>query len=147
MPDIKGMPELLAKFKRLTEATQGRTLERAVVSGALIVQNDAKRNAPYLTGTLRRSIHIGGHSDQAGDFEGNDVGGNEADHDHAKVVIGTDLAYAARQEYGFIGADSLGRSYHQTPHPYLRPALENNESEIRREISAALKELIEAAAK
>lgn len=39
------------------------------------------------------------------------------------VVVYNNSPQAARLEYGFYGADSLGRVYHQPPFPHMRPAL------------------------
>lgn len=142
---MKGLEELLRNFERLDKAMRGVTAERALIAGALVVQNDAKRKAPYLTGTLRRSIHIGGHTDLAGNFAGKDIGHGKLDGLKTTVLIGTDLEYAARQEFGFSGADSLGRHYHQPPHPYLRPALDTNEDKITHDVSLAAWKLIQEA--
>lgn len=127
---IKGMEELVRKLDALTDAVAGSVLQAAVASGGLLVQNDAKRRAPYKTGTLRRSIH-------------SEVSGNR---DQATAEIGTDAPYAARLEYGFDGKDVLGRTYHQSPRPYLRPALDENADLAAREIGEALKAAIEAVA-
>lgn len=45
-------------------------------------------------------------------------------------VVGTNVVYARRLEYGFMKKDKLGRSYHQAPRPYLRPALEKNKAKL-----------------
>lgn len=39
------------------------------------------------------------------------------------ATVGTNHPGARRLEYGFVGADSLGRRYHQPPYPTARPAL------------------------
>ncbi len=46
-------------------------------------------------------------------------------------VVGSNVEYARRMEFGFVGADSLGRIYNQLPRPYLRPALHKNEKKIK----------------
>ena len=46
--------------------------------------------------------------------------------------VGTNLEYARRLELGFVGTDSLGRTYAQAPRPYLRPALEINRAAIKK---------------
>lgn len=43
-------------------------------------------------------------------------------------VVETGVPYAAREEFGFVGTDSLGRHYHQAAHPYLTPAAEAHRS-------------------
>ena len=60
---VTGSDRLKRKFGDMAKVAQGRTLERALVAGALLMQNEAKRLAPKLTGNLSRSIHIGGHED------------------------------------------------------------------------------------
>lgn len=37
--------------------------------------------------------------------------------------VGTNLEYAARLEYGFVGTDSRGRNINQGARPFLRPPL------------------------
>lgn len=46
-------------------------------------------------------------------------------------VIGTNVEYAKRLEYGFTGTDSAGRVVDQAPRPFLRPGIENNRQAIR----------------
>ena len=117
---ITGDKQLIAKLERLSSELRGKTLERALVAGALIIQNDAKRKAPYLTGNLRRSIHIGGHDDlnpDAGnivDRSGNRVPNPVISATTVAVYVGTDVNYAAAVEFG---------SKTQRAQPYLRPAL------------------------
>ena len=110
------------------------------MSGGLLVQNAAKTAAPFRTGTLRRSIHIGGHTDKAGDFEGSDIGGNSP----RQIVIGTNVPYARRIEYGFSDTDVLGRTYHQPPNSYLRSSMDSQEGAVMREVAEALRDLLKA---
>jgi HK97 gp10 family phage protein len=138
---ITGAPALLAKLNDMSETLRGKTLERAVVAGALLVQNEAKRRAPYLTGNLRRSIHIGGHEDlnpDKGDIvdrSGSEVPSPVIGPNTVAVYVGTDVNYAAEVEYGF------GK---RRPRPYLRPALDEQENAVRKEINEALGDLIRA---
>jgi hypothetical protein len=39
------------------------------------------------------------------------------------LFVGSNIAYAARVEFGFVGKDSLGRMYNQAPKPYLRAGI------------------------
>lgn len=82
----------------------------------------AGRQGTWRTGDLARSISVG-----------------EVDVDGALagVDVGTDVPYARRIEYGFSGADKLGRVFHQAPQPYLRPAVDEHASEIQREVREA----------
>lgn len=127
---IEGGAELARKLAALGEAVAGDALAAALRSGALLVEADAKRRAPYRTGTLRRSIHTEV-----------DAGGAKAE-----ASVGTDVPYAARLEFGFEGKDKLGREYHQPPRPYLRPALDENMDAAAREIGEALAAAIRAVA-
>jgi len=146
---LEGSDSLALKFRALGRAVAGRTAERAVVAGCLIVQNEAKRRAAYRTGTLRRSIHIGGHTDLATDYQKPpdvpELPAPEIGAYDASVYVGTNLEYARRIEYGFNQADSLGRVYNQPARPYLRPAIDENGAAVRQEIAEALVELIRAA--
>lgn len=124
---VKGEKELLRKFKQLDEGLQGQILEAAVLAGALIIQNSAVEKVPVKTHTLQRSIHT-------------EI--TESDHKHVLAEIGTDVAYAARVEFGFSDTDSLGRNYHQPAKPYLRPAFDENQNKARDEIIDALSQAI-----
>lgn len=127
---IEGGAELARKLAALGEAVAGDVLAAAMRSGALLVEADAKRRAPFKTGTLRRSIHT-------------EV---EAGEGKAEASVGTDVIYAARLEFGFEGKDKLGREYHQPPRPYLRPALDENMDAAAQEIGEALRAAILAVA-
>lgn len=134
---IKGGAEIAAKLKRLSDDVAGKALENAVVSGALLIQNAAKKKAPVRTGNLRRSIHIGGHSDQSelADSTGGDLGGNKNDGKSAEVLVGTDVVYAASHEFG---------RGNLAARPYMRPALDENKEKVVKEIGEALKDLLRA---
>jgi HK97 gp10 family phage protein len=82
---ITGDKELMSKFKALSDAVAGEALAKAATAGALPIQNAAKEKAPAKTRTLSRSIHT-------------EV--TESDREHATVEVGTDLIYAAIQEFG-----------------------------------------------
>lgn len=146
---IEGSESLTRKLRALGDAVSGRTLERAVVAGALIIQNAAKQRAPYRTGTLRRSIHIGGRTDLATDYQKApdvpDLDPPRVGAHDVEVYVGTNLEYARRIEYGFNGADSLGRVYNQAAQPYLRPAVDENSGAVQQEVADALLDLINAA--
>jgi len=89
-----------------------KVIQRGLSAAALIVEGHAKDRVPVRTGTLKRSIGQGPAGPNA-------------------VKIGTNVPYAARLEYGFIGKDKLGRRYNQPPRPYLRPALRESKGEVR----------------
>lgn len=54
------------------------------------------------------------------------------------AVVGTNKPQALRLEYGFVGADALGRIYNQPPFPHVGPALE----QIRPAFLAAIGEAV-----
>ena len=124
--EIVNLAEWKDKLQAMSKELSEQAVVRALTAGALLIENDAKANAPYKTGTLRRSIH----TEQG---------------DGMEVIVGTDLDYAARVEFGFMQADSLGRNYHQPAQPYLRPAWDDNIDRAMEEIGVALAELLEAA--
>lgn len=128
---IRGGRELTAKLGRLSDEMAGKALEDAVTAGALLVENAAKenlvKNRSYITGNLLRSIH---------------TEATERSRSRAIVVVGTDVEYARRVEYGFSGADSLGRRYNQPAKPYLRPALDTQKGAVTREVREALRDLL-----
>lgn len=70
------------------------------------VQAGAQAHVPVVTGNLKNSI--------ATETEGDGLSGQ----------VFTNVAYAARIEFGFVGADRLGRVYNQAPQPYMLPAAE-----------------------
>jgi len=55
-------------------------------------------------------------------------GGNKEDAPFA--IAGTNVVYSRRIEHGFVGKDSLGRSYNQAPKPYLYPAFFAYENDL-----------------
>lgn len=124
--ELKNANRLKRQFGEAAARVAGTGLLPALQAGALLVQNGAMERAPYRTGTLRRSIHI--ESDES---SGQPV-----------VLVGTDVVYARRIEYGFIGEDRLGRRYDQSPQPYLRPALDENREAIRREVKTVLTQIV-----
>jgi HK97 gp10 family phage protein len=122
MAEIRGMKELKDGFKELGQRMEANAVT-AVVLGANAYKNDVQAGSPYKTGTLRRSIHV---SDP--ETKGNQV----------IAFVGTDLPYAARQEYGFADTDSRGRVYNQAARPYFRPPLDQNKDKYISIIKGAL---------
>lgn len=142
---LSGSESLAQKLQALSDAARGQALEQALVAGALLVQNAAKENTPWKSGTLRRSIHIGGHADKNPDMVEGQLPEPEIGGSSATVYVGTDVEYARRIEYGFEGQDALGRTYHQPAQPYLRPAIDENQAAVQREVGEALRDLLRAA--
>lgn len=55
------------------------------------------------------------------------------------VIVGTNAPQGRRLEFGFHGADSLGRYYNQPPYPHFGPAID----EIVPGVTSALREVVE----
>jgi phage gpG-like protein len=104
---VEGMAAVMKRLEEFkAEVEQKQKVALALMANRY--QNDVKAITPWITHTLQRSIHV------------------EMNEDWTVAVIGTDLPYARRIEYGFVGKDSLGRTYNQAAQPYFRPPLENN---------------------
>lgn len=54
----------------------------------------------------------------------------------ASVDVGSDAPQALRLEYGFVGTDSLGRTYEQPPFPHWQPAMDVVEPEYEEAMTA-----------
>jgi HK97 gp10 family phage protein len=148
---VVGGRELRGKLRQLPEDL-GDALGAAVLSGANVIRNEAKRQAPYRTGTLKRSIN----SEIV-----------ESSPYRATAKIGTKLEYAAAIEFGsglygrkkapiiirpknkralfWKGAKHpVKRVVHPgvKPHPYLVPAFEAKKGAAVKEIGAALRAIL-----
>lgn len=128
------------RFKEVIAAASGDNILKALKAGGEVVRNHAKLNiqAQELvdTSNLLNSISV---------QEGS---GGKTD---ATVEIGTNVEYAAIHEFGgaISQTNAWGKGISQTIHiparPYLRPALDENESSIADAVGASLKHQIEGA--
>lgn len=128
---VKNLANVLMALNRIRYKSAAVLID-ATLAGGERVRSRAVQLAPYLTGTLRRSIHVEPI-----------ISGRT----RCLVVIGTDVVYAARQEFGFVGPDSLGRVYHQPPHPYLRPAIEQEAAGVVKDIHTVVRAILWAGAR
>jgi HK97 gp10 family phage protein len=112
--EIDGQKQLESNFKKITKAATNN-IEQALINSALVVERDAKINAPVDTGRLRSSIS---HRDD-------NFGSN-----NPAVEIFTDLEYAPFVEYG---------TSKQSAKPFLFPAYNNNKQKILKELAKAFK--------
>lgn len=113
---IKGQAELATRLKRLANKASKNQIEAALSAGALVIQNQAKVNAPVRTGTLRRSVT---HEVEAGNGEG-------------QARIGTNIEYAPYVEFG---------TSRRPPNPFLRNAYDSRIGDAKAEIAAALEKM------
>jgi len=129
-------PKLARAMRKLQDpALVEKMLENALVAGALQIVNAAKIRAPYKTGNLRRSIHVGGHIDadpqtqmDMADTTGTDIGGAGRYGSHrVSVRVGTNVEYAAPLEYRNAGARA-----------YMRPAADEAKADAIRDMRDAL---------
>jgi HK97 gp10 family phage protein len=129
---FEGLDEVLDTIDSVVDTQK---LERALGRACALVERSAKQNAPKGNGDLRRSIT-------------SKVENNEG-------VVYTPLEYAPYVEYGTgLFAEEGGRqdvpwcykddegNWHTTsgqhPHPFMRPALNENRAEILRILKEAL---------
>lgn len=94
----------------------------ALLAAAQELRNEVIPRTPYLTGTYRRSIRT--------------------EREGADVLVGSDVPYGPRLEYGFVGRDRLGRNYHQGPRPHWRPAIEASKDAQLKAAAAAAEKLL-----
>ena len=130
---LKGGEELAKAFAALAEDTKGPALEAATRAAALPVLNQVRitvpegGRTPYKTGTYRRGWHL------------ETV---EKTPERCTVIVGNDQPQGPRLEFGFVGADSLGRIYNQAARPHIRPALDENKKPALQEFRGAVADII-----
>ena len=129
MSEIHGLDEILERFDSLVSTNK---LESALGKACALVERSAKQKAPKGNGELRRSI--------TSKVEG------------TTGIVFTTLEYAPYVEYGTgLFAENGGRKdvpwnyqddegeWHSTsgqhPHPFMRPALDENREQIKRILS------------
>lgn len=94
------------------------------------LNNEIIANTPVVTGNLRGSYFAAVNSipsgaGTAGRVSSVAINALAANLNPGDVYfMGNTAAYARRIEYGFVGADSLGRQYNQQGRFYMRRALE-----------------------
>ena len=115
---IEGLDNAVQNLRKFSE--DALKLRRpALEAGALIIQNGAKYRVLVDTHDLQRAIH----------YEA-----VEETPTRVIVVVGPTVPYGRRIELGYSGTDSKGRTYNQPPHPYLRPAYEENKNKVEQEV-------------
>lgn len=124
--EFEGLDEITKKMARLLDEAK---VNKALGKACALVERTAKQKAPKGDGALRNSI-----TSTVGNYEG---------------IVHTPLEYAPYVEFGTgLFAEVSGRTdvpwsyqdeegnWHTTsgmhPHPYMRPALEENRESIKR---------------
>lgn len=108
---------LRARLKKNQSIAKRNSVKTAHAMAADLVEavqmHASGRPGPnVVTGTYRGSIRIVGAL-------------VEGDGNTAAVLVGTDHPAWHRLEFGFVGVDSLGRHYHQSPFPHWRPGIQD----------------------
>lgn len=107
--------------------------EAALTRAGIAVQEGAHKLVKVDTGNLKGSINYALSNSASPVSSPADVSDGVRPHGNKDWVhVGTNVKYARRIEYGFKGADRLGRVYNQAAQPYLRPAYENQKNRIAR---------------
>lgn len=104
------MPIKRTKHFDMADAVN-RATDKFLTEAGLLIEGQAKANAPVRTGQLRNSIN----SRVEGD----------------KAIVGTNVEYATHVEYG---------ARNQKAQPYMRPALDKNRKNIVRLYRENMKE-------
>jgi hypothetical protein len=168
MTKLRGLKEAVDKLSKLGEEGE-RIASTEIVASALTIQTDAKRAVAVITGRLRNSIAVA--ASEAEVVAVSSTGTDKSPAPNAiragmlNAVIGTNVSYAKRQEFGFMGTEEVqahnvaahtrkdgtavrahGRSAHSrkanTPaKPYLKPAYEKERPKLLKRLRAELKKL------
>lgn len=131
----------------VTGVTGARELVAALTAGAAkaeqLVPVVVEKTAHDLVALVQRNASgRPGPNAPTGDYRASwDVQIVEADPTAFSASAGTNRPQANRLEYGFVGADSLGRVFDQPPYPHMGPAVD----EIEPIFYAAMAKVAEAA--
>lgn len=120
-----------------------KAIQRALVMSGFLLEHDAKLLAPVDTGRLRDSITFATKSERSRpEPDAKAMDGVSRPASRWELYVGTNVEYAAHQEYGTnqIRSKSVG----MVAQPYLRPSLDANRNNVRdifrRELSKAMKD-------
>lgn len=128
---MKGLSELQSSLNKLPDKLRDNALKNASAAGARVIRNEAKRLVKVDSGTLQDSIVVVRTFKQRGrrvKLKGAVVLG----------IKGVARYYAHLVEFG---------SSKQSPHPFMRPALDSKASEALKVIAEKLAKEIAKAAK
>lgn len=117
--------EWARQTKERIEAVQKRSIE--LLAEEMIRTKANGGRLPVDTGNLARSqlaSQVAMPKTSEGPFNGSNVGAVVATMDVTKpIYIGWQAVYSRRMNYGFVGADSLGRVYNQAGNYFLEGAI------------------------
>ncbi len=135
---LLGLAEFDRKFRALEKLAQTEMLENALVAGALVVANEWKAEVPVETGTYRRSIHIGGHTELTPGFEGKDMGSLHKGRTpgSAHIAVGTNITDPPYPSYLENGTRRMAAR------PSALPAFLAKREEALKEFTEALRDML-----
>ncbi|WP_333702895.1 HK97-gp10 family putative phage morphogenesis protein [Sphingobium yanoikuyae] len=116
---LVGFDALDRKLVKIRDAVSPQSRERSLMAGAVVVQNEARRLAPVLTGNLRDSIIVS-----------LDGGLNSSAVSQRRFF--TAVYIGPSRGKGFYGHMVEFGTSHSAPHPFMRPALDNTREEVKR---------------
>lgn len=119
MPEVRTNAAAVAAALGRREQEILGSLPGAVRNAALLVETRIKANAslPASGPPGPRAI--------TGDYRASwNTQPQEHSRDQVAYRVGTDRPQGRRLEFGFVGADALGRVYNQPPYPHVAPAVD-----------------------
>jgi hypothetical protein len=143
---IRGENVLNRRLKAIASQASGKQTEAALTVGMFRIVSTAKEIVVKVSGTLGRSLHVGGHTELTPDFsvgptqgrpDYGDIGGNVAQGTKSEVRGGTNIEYGPDVEFG------TGK---RRPKPYLRPAYDQEKQAALEDVAVTLVDLIERGA-
>jgi HK97 gp10 family phage protein len=135
------------RIAALLKVAERESLRRALVAGAIPMQNRWKELAARKTGTYRRSVHIGGVTRPEGGGDDSHVKEREPlpkpeeGRTHVVVTIGTDIVDPPYPWFLENGTAHMGAQ------PAAQPAFDETLEHSKHEIEAVLKLQFERAAR
>lgn len=133
---------ILAKIKAATLVSITRGTESVREEATSLILNGEK------TGRIYRRRGVAHQASAPGEAPASDLGTllrSITTSVSAEALTGNinfRTEYARRLEYGFVGLDSLGRTYDQAPRPFARPALSNKQEAIRDDVASEISDAL-----
>lgn len=126
---VRGADKVKRNMKLVEDKMGDPSIRLAALKAAAFpLHGMVRRTAPRQMGDYARSINIGVLS-----------------MNPPLVGVGTDRPQALRLEFGFSGADALGRFFDQAPKPHWRPAIKTSKPQMQNEFSKAMAHVLKAA--
>ena len=137
---MRGVEEIMRKLDKIDNAHKDKALPDALADGGVVLIEEAKRLVPVDSGDLSDSLHVGGYTELTPEFR--KIGiygalpGPKGSGRQVGVLVGSTLPYAPLVELG---------TEHSNAQPFLRPAADSQENEIRDAVDDALQAMIDEA--